>query len=132
MAINLEKVREYFKKDTFAAQNGINIVSVDEKSAVVECTIRQDHYNCKGTVQGGLIFTLADFAFAVVTNWGELSVISQNIAITYVRPALGGKLTAVAKVVSEGRSMMLVEAEVYNDQNKLIARMLANGFKLKG
>ncbi len=131
MAINIEKIREYFKKDTFAAQNGINIVSVDEKSATVECNIRQDHYNCKGTVQGGLIFTLADFAFAVVTNWGENSVISQNITITYVRPALGGKLTAIARIVSEGRSMMLVEAEVYNDQNKLIARMHANGFKLK-
>lgn len=131
MQINIEKVREYFKKDTFAAQNGINIVSVDEKRAVVECAVRADHYNCKGTVQGGLIFTLADFAFAVVTNWGDVSVISQNISITYVRPALGGVLTAVAKIVSEGKSMMLVEAEVYNEQNKLIAVMQANGFKLK-
>jgi acyl-CoA thioesterase len=131
MAVDLEKSREYFSKDTFATGNGIYIVSVDENTAIVECKVRDDHYNARGTVQGGLIFTLADFAFGVVSNTGERKVTSQNITITFMRPPLGGTLTAIAKIINESKSMMLVEVEVRGEGNKLIAKAHANGFKVK-
>lgn len=112
-------------------QNGFHIVSINDETAIVQCQIRADHYNSRGTVQGGLIFTLADFAFGVVCNNLGRHVISQNITITYLRPPINGKLTAKATIINESKSMMLVEVEVIGESDKLIAKMQANGFKLK-
>ena len=131
MKYDLQKIREYFAKDTFARHNGMTILEVGEGYALVECLINRNHYNAKGSVQGGLIFTLADFAFAVVSNINDYVTMSQNITITYIRPVFEGKIKAEAKIVSQGKSMVLVEVEVRNSEDKLVAKMHANGFKIK-
>lgn len=131
MSFDLDKIREYFKGDTFAESNNMKIVRVEENLAEVECEIIPNHFNAIGTVQGGLIFTLADYAFAVVTNTNGYSTTSQNMSITYLRPAIMGKLRAIGKIINSSKSMVLADLEVYDDNNKLIAKVQANGFKIK-
>ena len=131
MKYDLEKIRKYFAKDTFAKHNGMTILEVADNYALVECQINENHYNAKGSVQGGLIFTLADFAFAVVSNINDYVTMSQNITMTFMRPVFEGKIKAEAKIINQGKSMVLVEVEVKNLEDKLVAKMHANGFKIK-
>ena len=59
-----------FANDRFATKLcGANIESVTENEVVCSMEITEDHLNAVGTVMGGAIFTLADFTFAVASNF---------------------------------------------------------------
>ena len=67
---DLKSAIEFFKNDKFAASTGVEILSVETGRAVCALEISQGHVNSDGFVQGGVIFTLADSAFAVAANLG--------------------------------------------------------------
>ena len=94
----IEEAREYFSRDRFATENGIVLDELDESHAVCSLEVSDRHRNAYGGVMGGAIFTLADFAFAAITNGcGEVTV-AQQVSINYLAATKGGRLTA--KVVS--------------------------------
>ena len=65
---NIEEAREFFKGDRFATENGMVIEELDGEHAVTSVVLTDRHKNALGGVMGGAIFTLADFAFAALTN----------------------------------------------------------------
>ena len=65
-AQKLEQIQKVFANDRFATDNGAVIEQVDEGYAKCWLEIQPHHLNAAGTVMGGAIFTLADFAFADV------------------------------------------------------------------
>ena len=69
---NLEEAKAFFEKDYFAMGCGIQIDEVGEGTSKCSFEIETRHLNGGGIVQGGAIFTLADFAFAVAANTGEI------------------------------------------------------------
>lgn len=71
MQETLDEVRERFSKDRFATVNGAVIETVDEGFARCSMELNDTHRNALGAVMGGAIFTLADFAFAVASNWNK-------------------------------------------------------------
>lgn len=64
----LKKVQERFKNDRFATDNGAVIEEVGEGYARCVMSLDEHHYNAVGSVMGGAVFTVADFAFAVASN----------------------------------------------------------------
>ena len=66
-----EELTEKFYKDLFASkQTGVIIDEMREGYAKCSFEILPHHKNAYGTVMGGAIFTLADFAVAVASNQG--------------------------------------------------------------
>jgi acyl-CoA thioesterase len=66
---------------------GIELVSQGEGRAVTRMTVRQDMVNGHAMAHGGLIFTLADTAFACACNsFGPVTVAS-SAEIVFVAPA---------------------------------------------
>ncbi|MDD9893311.1 MAG: PaaI family thioesterase, partial [Gammaproteobacteria bacterium] len=59
---------EFIAKDSFATLLGIEVISAENGNAVAEMTIKPEHHNGHGTVHGGVIFSLADIAFAAASN----------------------------------------------------------------
>ena len=59
-----ELVKAYFKKDAFVESMGAEIVELNADRAVVRARVTPAHYNANGCAQGGMLYTLADFAFA--------------------------------------------------------------------
>ena len=53
MKIDLENIRDHFKKDRFATGNGIVIDSVTEDCVVCGMELNGSHRNSAGGVQGG-------------------------------------------------------------------------------
>lgn len=85
---------------------GITVISVDEGRAAVRMTVRPDMVNGHEIAHGGLIFTLADTAFACACNsWGPVTV-AAGAEIVFARPArLGDELVAEAAMRTRfGRS----------------------------
>jgi acyl-CoA thioesterase len=136
MNIDLEHVRNYFKNDRFATENGIVIDSAAEDCVVCGMELGAGHKNAAGGVQGGAIFTLADLAFAVHCNLamvcGETAklTVGQSCSISFLKPTKGRRLTAISTCISKGRSISVYRIRVQDDLGVEIAEMLANGFTL--
>ena len=90
----VESAREFFYKDKFAVNAGITLDELTEDKAVCSLKITDDHRNAYGGVMGGVIFTLADFAFAVLSNQIHQLTVAQQVSINYLSAPKGEKLIA--------------------------------------
>lgn len=124
----LNQVRQRFANDRFATENGAIIQELAEGYAKCSLDIQPCHLNAAGTVMGGAIFTLADFAFAVASNWNKPLHVSTTAQITYLGVAKGARLIAEAKKVKEGRSTCYYVVEVTDDLRNLVAHVTSSGF----
>ncbi|MBR2905085.1 MAG: PaaI family thioesterase, partial [Lentisphaeria bacterium] len=118
--------------DVFAAWIGAEIVEIAPGYAKAVMDLKDSHLNAAGVVQGGAIFTLADFAFAGAGNSFGPRATAMNISITYMRPGTGTKLVAEAKEVSHGRRTCLFDVLVTDDQGRKVAKLMINGFLFEG
>ncbi len=127
--INLEEIREIFAKDRFATENGAVIEEVREHYARCSVELTERHFNAAGGVMGGVHFMLADFAFAVATNWNGMGVVSLSSTISYLGAVKGKKLIAEAECIKEGRSTVYYRVDVTDDFGNRIAEVGINGFR---
>ncbi len=129
---SIEEARAYFSDDRFATDNGITLDELDGEHAVTSLTLEARHKNAFGGVMGGAIFTLADFAFAALTNGRGKVTVAQQVSINYLSAAKGTKLTATARYRKDGRSSCVVNVDVVDDTGREIAQFVGTGFKLNG
>lgn len=127
--IDLRKIRETFAKDRFATKNGAIIEEVREHYARCSIELTERHFNAVGGVMGGVHFVLADFTFAVATNWNGMGVVSLSSTISYLGAVKGKKLIAEAECVKEGRSTVYYRVNVTDDLGNRIAEVGINGFR---
>ena len=127
----VEEAREYFSCDRFATENGISLDELDDKHAVTSMTLGARHKNAFGGVMGGAIFTLADFAFAALTNDRERVTVAQQVSINYLSATKGKRLIARATFRKDGRSSCVVNVDVADENGRDVAQFVGTGFKLK-
>ena len=136
MNIDLGSIRRFFFKDKFAACAGITIESVAEDFVECNMELNDIHKNAVGGVHGGVIFTLADFTFAVHSNLANLSSLSvgntvaQSCNISYLKSSKGNCLIAKSKCIKKGKTMSVYQINIVDDLNNLIAIMIGNGFTI--
>jgi len=136
MNIDLEHIRNHFKKDRFATGIGVEIDSVTEDCVVCSLKLNDSHKNSIDNVQGGAIFTLADLTFAVHCNleWvcGEdVGVtVGQSCNISFLKSTRGSKLFAESACLSKGRSVSVYRICVKDDLGVSIAEMTVNSFTI--
>ncbi len=128
MQKDLETVRRFFEKDKFVKLSGIVIESVSNEEAVVSAEIGENHLNANGSVQGGMLYTLADFAFAVLSNYKHPITVTQVGNISYVRPAFSKKITATARETDRAGHTCLCEVTVKGDDDTTLCVAHFNGF----
>lgn len=124
----LEEVRELFAKDKFATDNGATIDSIGDHYAKCCLTIEPRHKNAMGAVMGGVYFTLADFAFAVASNWQNLGTVSLSSNINYLSSAKGTMLIAEARCIKKGRTTSYYQTDVTDDLGNLVATVSTTGY----
>ena len=126
----IDEARAYFSSDRFATENGMTLEELDAEHAVTSVTLDSRHKNAFGGVMGGAIFTLADFAFAALTNDREKVVVAQQVSINYLSPAKGERLIATARYKKDGRNSCVVNVDIVDDTGRNIAQFIGTGFKL--
>lgn len=79
-----------------------------------------------GSVHGGILAALVDIAMleAVLPTFeeGDQPGGTIDLGITYLRPALGTRITVEADVVRRGREIVNTEVSIRDDQDRLCAR----------
>lgn len=120
--MTLEELKSFFKNDRVAMGMGCNIIEADSGHSVVTIDIEDKHLNGNNVVQGGVMFTLADFACAVAANADELAFVSADGAISYLNAGTGKKLIANAEVIKKGQTLVFCEAMLTDETGKNIAK----------
>ncbi len=90
-------VRMLLERDRFAAAAGIELVEVTEGRARAEMEVGPSHLNGVDVVQGGALFTLADFAFAAACNSHDRVAVAIDVSISFVKGVSSGRLVAEAR-----------------------------------
>lgn len=110
---------------------GLVIEDVREGYARVSMRTRPEMLNAFGMVHGGMIFSLADSAFAYACNSRNVATVSLNAAISVVDSGrLDELLTAEAtETVVKGRSSIYV-VTVFGEDGRIVAQMQGLGRSL--
>jgi acyl-CoA thioesterase len=117
----MENIKQFFTRDRYAKHSGIELVSVSPGHAVAQMPIQALHLNALGTVQGGAIFTLADFTFAAASNAHGKVAVAINVSITYMKAVSSGTLRAEAREVSVNPKLGSYTVNVTDEKENLIA-----------
>ncbi len=120
--MNIEKAREIFRNDQFAALAGVELVESGKGFCKAILVINDKHLNAAGVVQGGAIFTLADLAFAVASNSHGQLALAINVNISYLSAKSSGTLTATATEVGPPKRLGAYDVLVTDEESSIIAR----------
>lgn len=127
------KAVEVFAHDLYATQaTGVTIEAVEQDFARCQVELQELHRNA----MGGVMFTLADLAFAAAANSrcleaGEpLSWVSVNSSINYLSQPVGNLLVADTQCVKRGRSSCLFHINIFDEKKTLIAVVTTTGRKI--
>ena len=123
-----ELTRKMFEKDAYVKLSGIEIVEITDESATVRAKIRAEHLNANGAVQGGMLYTLADFAFAVHANHLHPMTVTQGGHINYIRAAITDEVTATAVERVRLGHNTVSEVVVRNGVGETVCICTFNGF----
>jgi acyl-CoA thioesterase len=95
-----------YARDTASQALGMTIEQVGPGYARVRMAVRADMLNGHGTCHGGLVFALADSAFAFACNSHDVVTVAAGCSIEYLAPAHeGDELVAEAEELHrEGRN----------------------------
>ena len=120
---SLQEAREEFSKNLYATKlSGIEIDKIGEDYALCSMKLTDDHRNAYGGVMGGAIYTLADFAFAVASNFDkEKATVSLVGQASFMVATKGQILYAEARLIKDGRSNCFYEVTLRDELDKTIA-----------
>lgn len=117
------------KTDAAARMLGMVIERNEPGDAVVSMVLRDDMMNGFAITHGGLVFTLADTAFAYACNEDEHVTVAQGAEISFLASSKAGQtLTAHARrVVRSGRNG-IYDVTVTSDDGTRIAEFRGRSF----
>ena len=127
---SVQEAEEYFKNDKFAYSNGMSLVDLGEDFSVCRMDLDDRHLNANGGIMGGVIFTLADLAFAALSNNIHKPTVAQQVSINYLAAPKGKTLMAKADIIKSGRSSTIIQVTVSDESGQKVAIFTGTGFKL--
>jgi|ERR1700730_6256122 len=114
---------------------GFDLVSVEPGKSVIEFQATEVHQNPMGTLHGGILCDIADaamgIAYASNLNEGE-SFTTLELKINFLKPVWNARLLATALVVKQGRTVGMVECDITDEQDSLVARVTSTCMTLRG
>jgi uncharacterized protein (TIGR00369 family) len=133
MSTKLEHIQNYgraqalleARPDGWMATLGARIAEAEPGRVVVELVAGPQHRHGGGVVQGGVITQIADAAMgmslATLQEDGTWNT-TIELKINFIRPAIEGRLRAVGRVIEMRQTVLFSEADVFDEQDRLVAR----------
>ena len=114
---------------------GFTLTEVEPGRAAVALEADRRHANPMGTVHGGILCDIADaamgIAYAATLDEGE-TFTTLELKINFLKPVWTGRLTATGRLVKGGRTVGLVECDVHDDKDRMVARASSTCMTLRG
>jgi len=114
---------------------GFDLISVAPGEATLEFQATEAHANPMGTLHGGVLCDIADaamgIAFSANLAEGE-SFTTLELKINFLKPIWKARLRAVGRVVKQGRTVGLVECDIVDEKDNLVAHATSTCMTLRG
>ena len=114
---------------------GFSITANETGTATIELDAGPRHANPMGTVHGGIFCDIADaamgIAYASTLGDGE-SFTTIELKINFFKPVFSAHLTAVGRVVRQGRTVGYLESDVTDERGTLVAKAASTCMTLRG
>jgi uncharacterized protein (TIGR00369 family) len=123
----LESISEK-AQHTFWGYLGCELVSLDDRKAVVSLEVQDRHLNLIGILHGGVHTTLLDSAMgliAMAARPGE-DVVTSTLNIHFTAPVGKGKVTAVAEILHMSGKMITTQGTLTSGNNTLCSMATAS------
>ncbi len=128
----LDAITSKLRSDPYARFIGIQITRIEQGCAEAELIVADHMLNFHGAAHGGVIFSLADAAFAAACNSYNQTSVALSFHIVYRKPIkLGTKLVAEAEEESTGKNTALYKIVVKTGENRLVALCEGLAYKLE-
>jgi acyl-CoA thioesterase len=122
-----------FARDNASQGLGIRIVRVGPGFAELAMTVRADMVNGHAITHGGLVFTLADSAFAFACNSYNANTVAAGCSIEFMAPSREGDvLTATAREHTVSGRHGIYDVDVTNQRGETIALFRGKSTRIKG
>lgn len=122
-----------FERDRASQLLGMQIVAMRPGCSRVAMTVRVDMVNGLGICHGGLVFALADSAFAFACNSYNEATVAAAAQIDFLAPAREGDvLTASATEVWRSRRNGIYEVTVTNQDGGRVALFRGRSHRVEG
>ncbi|MBX3502102.1 MAG: PaaI family thioesterase [Alphaproteobacteria bacterium] len=120
------EIQAMLDKSPFISFMGLQVTEADaaREQVTMTCPMRPEFERGAGTGQwhGGpiaaIIDTVGDYALVMALRRGLPTI---NFRVDYLRPAIKTSLTTVARVRRAGKSVGVVDVDVYDDRKSLVA-----------
>jgi uncharacterized protein (TIGR00369 family) len=136
MEITSEKlrlIRAKFETNHFPRSIGIELDSIEPGRARLSLEVTQQHLQLAGVMHGGAIATLIDtaVAFAIVGS-SEVGARFTTIEmkVNYLIAIGQGRIFADAKLIRDGRRIVVADCEVIDSNGRLAAKALVTYMRL--
>ena len=118
-----EKLKGMFLTDFFAQKLGIEIAGIKDGFAKTVMTVDGSMINGVKVANGGVAFTLADYALAIAANTqGDNVLLTSSVNMHYCAPAkLGDVLAAEASIDARTGRNIFLKVVVRNQDERVIA-----------
>ena len=122
-----------YANDTAAQSLGITLEEIRPGFSRMRMAVREDMLNGHRSCHGGLIFTLADTAFAFACNSYNRTTVAASAGIEFLAPAMVNDiLTAVAEEQVRGSRLGIYDGIITNQNGQRIALFRGRSYRIQG
>ena len=119
--LGLKELRQYFSKDAFARLCGIEIIEASKGYAKTRMVVEDRHLNGLGMAHGGVLFTLADMAFAAAVHSRGRVAVAINTSMSFMKAGKTDILYAEAREVSRSQKLASYTVQVTDSTGNILA-----------
>lgn len=130
----LEKARDVFNKEGFLSFTDMKLESIEKGKAILSCENKKELSQSAGYMHGGMVAAILDTAggFAAFTLIPpNCHIVTSELKINYLRPVISKKVIGIGEVISKGKKLIVVEAVLKDEDNNMLAKMIATMFVIE-
>ena len=113
--------QKFFGTNRFGVHNGVTLIHVEPDHAVTGLTVGPETLNPYGAIHGGAFFAMADSAAGAAARTDGREYVTQCADVHFIRNQGSGTVRAESSVIHRGRATCLVNVEIKNEEDKLLA-----------
>ncbi|HXG66139.1 MAG TPA: PaaI family thioesterase [Blastocatellia bacterium] len=126
-------IREKFQTNHFPKYLGIELDSMEPGRARLSVAVKPELLQLQGVMHGGAIASLVDtaVAFAIISvSEPEDRFTTVEMKVNYLSPIREGRAVADARLIRNGRRIIVADCDVYDANGKLAAKGLLTYIRL--
>ncbi|GAA4717045.1 PaaI family thioesterase [Brevibacillus fulvus] len=126
LALTVQAIKQKRKDQQFylSAFLGIQGSFRDEQTYQIEMPVTSFIHNPVGIVHGGILATLLDTTMGMMINKklpADQFAVTTELKINYLLPGKGEKLRSEASILHRGKTLIVTQGNIYDEQDRLLA-----------